>query len=155
MSDRRDDANFRQGCVDSLLQRNNIRIAKPHPAAQDFMGCSLLDMIRLQLGRQGVNTQRMTPNELIKRAHTTSDFPLLLQDAADKSVLVGYSEAPGTHRGWTTQVSARDFKPKNFVAAGESPDLALVLEDGEITYGTIVEDGSHAHTTSDFPLLLH
>jgi hypothetical protein len=141
MPDRRDD--FQKAAVDAVCNRAGVRIAKPHAAAQDLVGCSLLDMIRLQLGRQGINTARMTPNELIKRAHTTSDFPLLLQDAADKSVLVGYNEAPGTHRGWTTQQFARDFKPKNFAAAGESPDLALVNEDGEFTYGTLVEDGTN------------
>ena len=73
----------------------------------------------------------------------TSDFPLLLENTASKSVIQGYNEAAGTHRGWARQSFARDFKAQSYVAAGEAPDLKLVTEDAEFTYGQLVETGTN------------
>jgi len=67
---------------------------------------------------------------------------LLLQNVADKSVINGYDEASATHRAITRMIFAQDFKTKFIVAAGESPDLKLVNEDGEFTYSGVTETGA-------------
>jgi hypothetical protein len=146
MPDRRDD--FMRGAVDGLCLRNGVNVPNPHAAARDLVGCSLHDLMRLILGRNGINTGRMTPGELVKRAQTTSDFPLLLADSVGKSINVGYNEPTGTHRAWTSQEFARDFKPKKFVAASETPALDLVNEDGEFTYGILTDDGTSVRLSS-------
>ena len=133
---------FCRAAADALCIRSGIRLDKPHPGAKDLTGVSILDMARMHLSHRGVSTGRMAKGELIKRAMTTSDFPLLLADAADKSVIAGYLQAAGTHRGWTRQSFAKDFKAKRFVAAGETPDLDLVNEEGEFKYGQLVETGT-------------
>ncbi len=104
--------------------------------------------MRLILGHwNGINTGRMTPGELVKRAQTTSDFPLLLADSVGKSINVGYNEPTGTHRAWSSK-AARDFKDKKFVAASETPALDLVNEDGEFTHGVLTDDGMSVRLSS-------
>jgi len=128
--------------IDAVLIRSGVPVKEPHPAARDLMGSTMVDFARMHLNQVGVNTSGLSRTKLIERALTTSDFPLLLENIADKTVLQGYNEAPGTHRGWTTQAFARDFKDKAFVLASEAPDLELVNENGEFKYGALTEDGS-------------
>ena len=140
MPDRRDE--FTSAVSDMLLMRANIRIAKPHPAAQDFAGRSLVEIARLCLSRSGINTDRMGKPGVFERAFTTSDFPLILQDSASKSVLDGYNLAPSTFAVVTRETFAPDFKTQFKVAASAAPDLKLVNEDGEYTYSGVSEVGS-------------
>lgn len=134
---------FFRAATDATLLRNGIPVSKPHAGTRDLQGMALVEIARAFLGRGGTNTSRLSPVEIVKRALTTSDFPLLLANVADKSVIAGYSEAAGTHRGWTRESFARDFKPKSYVAAGETPDLLLVGENAEFKYGFLVETGTN------------
>ena len=131
-----------RAATDTILTRHGIKIKDPHPAVRDLMDCSLIDIAKMHLGQCGVDTAGLGKSKLVERALTSSDFPLLLENIADKSVISGYNEAPGTHRGWTTAAFARDFKDISFVAASETPDLSLVNEAGEFKYGVLAEDGS-------------
>ena len=140
MPERRDE--FQIAVVDALLMRSNIRVEKPHPGAQDFVGRSLVDVARIYLGRTGINSGRMTNSQTLERAFTTSDFPLFLQDSAEKSLLIGYDLAPATYAVVTRPTFARDFKTQFKVAASAAPDLKLVNEDGEFTYSGVTEVGS-------------
>ena len=137
-----DTNDFLRAATDSILIRHGVKVKEPHAAVQDLIGYSLLDMAKVHLGQVGVDMSRLGRSKLIERALTSSDFPLLLESIADKTVVSGYNEAPGTHRGWTTAAFARDFKDKAFVAASETPDLSLVNEAGEFKYGALTEDGS-------------
>ena len=133
---------FTAACSDAILQRANIRIEKPHPGARDVAGSSLADMARMCLGRNGINAGGMTKGQTLERAFSTSDFPLILQNAVSKSVINGFNEAAATHMGITRETSAPDFKTTFRVSASESPDLLLVNEDGEYTYGGVSETGA-------------
>lgn len=146
-----DDAHFAAGdrgdgfvtaASDAICLRSNVPVEKPHDGARDLRGCSTNEVAKLCLGRRGVNTSRLSKTELFSRAMTSSDFPLILQNAASKSTINGYNEAPGTHRSITSQIFVPDFKTAYRVAAGEAPDLALVSEDGEFTYGALTETGA-------------
>ena len=140
MPERRDD--FIRAAVDAALGRANIHVKDPHPGAQDLMGRSLVDVARMCLGRNSINYGRMTNSQILERAFTTSDFPLILQDAANKSVLIGYDLAPATFAVVSRQTFAPDFKTQFKVAASAAPDLKLVNEDGEYTYSGVTEVGS-------------
>lgn len=139
MPDRGDD--FMQAATDMLAQRYGARIEKPHAGAQDLMGCDTRDIAKLCLGRIGINTARLSPNDIFGRAHTTSDFPLILQNVGSKTALTGYNEAANSHREYTSEAFAKDFKTHFRVSAGQIDDLTLVNEDGEFTYGTMSELG--------------
>lgn len=133
---------FTAACSDAILQRANIRVENPHPGAKDVAGSSLVDMARMCLGRNGINAGGMPKGQMLERAFTTSDYPLILQNAVSKSVINGFNEAPATHMGITRETFAPDFKTTFRVAASEAPDLLLVNEDGEYKYGGVSETGA-------------
>ena len=60
--------------------------------------------------------------------HSTSDFPLLLANVAQKSMLKGYDEAPETFQQWTSAGTLPDFKIMSSVDIGSFPALRQVAE---------------------------
>jgi len=139
---------FMEAAIDALMLKNNIRPAKPHPAARDVMGMSLADMARTMVGQAGGSVRRglfglrqETTQDVIKAAMTTSDFPLLLENVASKSLMNGYDSEPASHRIWVKQTDVPDFKLQKRVALSEAPDLDLIHEHGEYKYGAMKEKG--------------
>ena len=104
-------------------------------------GFTLLEFARKYLEFNGENTARLGKLDLVGRAFTTSDFPLLLQDASNKMMLKGYDEAPETWRVWAQTGSLSDFKVGNRLNLSSFDDLELVNEAGEFKYGTFTEEG--------------
>lgn len=68
--------------------------------------------------------------QVVQRAfqHSTSDFPYLLANVAEKSLGVGYEEARATWRAWCGTGSLPDFKTADRVAFGSFEDWSLVKE---------------------------
>lgn len=89
---------------------------------QVLRGYTLYEMARHCLEQNGVRTQGMDPMELVGRAftHTTGDFPLALQNAANVSLLAAYASAPNIWRAWCDVVSLSDFKSAPLVRVSEA-----------------------------------
>lgn len=105
--------------------------------ARLYRHMSLLDLARSVVRSQGVNPDFMGRTELVGRAFSTSDFPNILLDAANKSMLMGYKEAPATFDSFVRRASFSDFKTHNRVALGDAPDLEVVNQGGEIKQGSM------------------
>ena len=71
--------------------------------------------------------------------HSTSDFPFILEDVANKTLRAAYLEAPQTFQPISRRVTLPDFKPVRRVQLGEAPQMLEVGEAGEFTVGTIGE----------------
>ena len=71
--------------------------------------------------------------------HTTSDFPLLLQDAANKVLEASYALQAPTYRAWAARRNFNDFKAHKFLRIGEFPSLVATKEPATITWKTIGE----------------
>lgn len=71
--------------------------------------------------------------------HTTSDFPLLLQDAANKVLESAYALQAPTYRAWAARRNFNDFKAHKFLRIGEFPSLTATKEPATITWKTIGE----------------
>ncbi len=71
--------------------------------------------------------------------HSTSDFPLILANVANKTLRAAYDTTPRTFTAWARQAVITDFKPVARNQLGGAPDLLRVPESGEFTYGTIGE----------------
>jgi hypothetical protein len=80
-----------------------------------------------------------TPNELVKFALSTSDFPNVLANVATKTLLDAYQYAAPTYKRWAKQSTAPDFKPVSRVRIGEFPQFNQLAEGGTITYGSVAE----------------
>jgi hypothetical protein len=106
---------------------------------------SMLDIGRAFLHARGVRTTNMDRSALVDalltRAglHTTTDFPSLFEDAANKNLRAAYEAAPQTWRPISRMVSLSDFKPSRQLQVGDAPALLEILEHGEYTFGTIGE----------------
>jgi hypothetical protein len=139
---------FMGAAIDALLLRNQIRPKLLHPAARDLMHMSLTDMARTMVSQAGGTIRRglfgvksETAHDVIKAALTTSDFPLLLENVASKSLMSGYDSEPATHRAWVRQSDVSDFKQQKRVALSEAPNLELINERGEYQHGGMKEKG--------------
>lgn len=135
---------FRAAVVDGLLARNGITVDKPHAAARDFAGASIKDIAQASLTRAGRRADDFDAAGIIKAAQTTSDFPAILENVAEKALINGLeSEGTATHRNtWTTEGSVGDFKRASRVALGDQPDLEYLPEGGEIKNGNVTEHGA-------------
>ena len=106
-----------------------------------FRGFTLYDLARRALEMSGQNADRFGKLELVGRAFTTSDFPLLLADAANKSMLRGWDEAEETWNRWMNTGSLSDFKVGNLVNLSSFENLSQINENGEYTFGAFQEEG--------------
>jgi HK97 family phage prohead protease len=131
---------FRHAAADALCLRAGVRVDKPHAAAGDIEA-SVHAIARTCLSRAG-QTHRGSTEALLTRAMTTSDFPLILVDAINKSVRRGYEDEPSSHRAWVRAVSVRDFKTQNRPILGSAPSLEEVLEHGEYHEASMTEDAA-------------
>jgi hypothetical protein len=131
---------FAAAAVDGLLQRGGVTIAKPHPAAADVRGMSMVQVADTMLSQAGRNPGR-SPIASIRAAMTTSDFPALLANTAGKALMMGYEQEPASHRIWTRETFARDFKDQTRVAISEAPELLEKPEAAEYTAGALSDRG--------------
>ncbi|MFN9622616.1 MAG: head maturation protease, ClpP-related [Cyanobacteriota bacterium] len=93
-----------------IVHRLSPGSAMPDEARQ-FRGCTMLDLVRASMEMHGVNPVGRTKTELAVWAlHSTSDFPLLLESAANKTLMPAYEEEPHTWRQIATQRNLPDFK---------------------------------------------
>ena len=106
--------------------------------SNDFSQMSLIDVARAVLVNLGISVNGMNNNAIATQAmHTTSDFPNILADVANKSLRAGYDAYPRTFMPFTRRVSANDFKNINRMQLGEAPALEKVNEKGEYKYGSM------------------
>ena len=140
------DAAYRDAMSEALLHRHNPGRAQLTDRAREFRGLTLLELARHALDRRGIATRGMSKMELATEAligrsglHSTSDFPLILANVANKTLRVAYDTTPRTFTAWARQAVITDFKPVARNQLGGAPDLLRVPESGEFTYGTIGE----------------
>lgn len=113
---------------------------KPSDNGRRFIGRSILEMGRMWLEANGVNTDGMSKNQLVTRAfHSTSDFPELFSNVAGKRLLQGYEEEPQTWQPMGVRRDLPDFKNATNLQLQGQVVPELTLEGGEYTAGTMVE----------------
>lgn len=122
------------------IRANTITPEERKGYDNSFSGYSLIELARQALALENVNTARLTRMELVGRAFTSSDFPLILANQANKSMLKGYEEAPETWNVWAQVGNLSDFKQASRVNLSTFNNLSLVSEDGEYTYGSFSEN---------------
>jgi hypothetical protein len=137
----RDQADTRRaGITAALLHRYDPAVFPLHDdLGRDWTGQTLLDLARECLEAAGTGTRRMARHEVAKLALSTSDFPNILADVANKTLRQAYEAYPRTFLPFSRRRSAVDFKNINAVQLGEAPSLQKVNEKGEFTHGSIAE----------------
>lgn len=111
-------------------------LAENEQGSRQYLGMSLLDLAR---ERAGVSASERDPDIILRAAHTTSDFPLIMEQTGQRILLERYGAAPPTFQTIARRRNLRDFRPTNLLRVGDFPTLLPYLEDGEIKAGTIGE----------------
>ncbi len=98
--------NFRARALDSLLLRGGLEVDKPAPGARELRGYSLRELARECLRSAGRSVGGDV-RDMVGRALTTTDLPILLTDASRRFLLEGFQEANETWPLWTGVPPAR------------------------------------------------
>jgi ATP-dependent protease ClpP protease subunit len=132
----------RTAMVEAMLHRISPAVNPLSANARDFRGLTLVEMIKASLEIDGHSIRGKSPTEIVAMGmHHSSDFPLLLDNVANKILRAAYQNAPSTFKLIAAQSSARDFKPKSSIQIGSGSDLDLIGESGEYKYGNVAESG--------------
>lgn len=128
---------FRAGAVEAIQIRAGL-VARPKQMTNEFAPLSLQELARhaLRIGGKSIPLDRM---EMVFAALTTSDLPYILSDSANKSMMMGYEQAPESYQKWTRRGNLSDFKAANRVGLSLFSSLEQVPEHGEYKMGTIAE----------------
>jgi len=140
-----------RGVTNALLHRADASKNQLTEEGREFRGFRMTRLAALFLKEAGYKTDRMSDYDIAKKAlsmeykmragaHGTSDFPSLLADVANKTLLNAYQATPQSFRPFTRAVTTSDFKNVNRVRLGEAPSLELVGEHGEVTYGSLSDN---------------
>jgi len=128
----------------SVMGEENVR------AAQEFRGMNLLRFAEESLIRAGVRTAGMSSKEIatfalggkVRGLHHTTDFPLLLMDTVNRTLLAQYAIQERTFTAWARRATMNDFRTVTRVRLSELlGDLEKVREGEEYKYGTFSEGG--------------
>ena len=155
----------RKGMEAGILFRGNPGDAALRDAGRDYAGLTLVDIARECLDAAGVKTRGMSRDEIARVAlqgrhgaeeyfaglgmATTSDFPNILANVANKTLRQAYEAAPRTFTPFCRQVSATDFKPINRVQLSDVPTLPKVNEKGEF-HRTALSDSKETYSLATF-----
>jgi HK97 family phage prohead protease len=130
------DETTRNAFVDAIVARA-LRSTDVPDAARPFMGYRLIE---IAAERAGIDMRRERDAlTILRAANTTSDFPKLLEAAANKLLLARYTTAMPTYQAIAARRDLTDFKTTKLLRVGDFPTLLAYQEDGAIQAGTINE----------------
>ena len=131
---------FRAAAQDAVLMAAGIQVAEAAPGAQELRGHSMVELAREALQREGLKANFGDNMELARAAiNSTSTFPAIMSNLANKSVMVGFNEAETTYQIWAGKGSNRDFKEAARYALSEAGNLELVPEGGQFKQDSLGE----------------
>lgn len=131
---------FVAGATEAILVRAAVQKATER---SEFSGMSLVDLAAKALGMRNISVRGMTRDQIARKvlaSHTTSDFPLLLSNAAGKVLRSAYALAPVTWNRWCKTGSVSDFKIASRHTVGSFSSLVTKPERGEYKQGTMGEE---------------
>jgi hypothetical protein len=127
-----------------LVRHDPVRYKDLAEKGREFAGLTLLDMARECLTFSGVKVRGIGRFDIARialqgrygaseyfGAESTSDFPAILANVANKTLRQAYEAYPRTFQPFCRQVTAADFKPVNRVQLNDIPALQKLNEKGE------------------------
>lgn len=129
---------IRAAMVDAFAHKMDPSI-KIEGKALEYRSYSMLEGFA-ELERTAGRTVRFNREELATRAlQGTSDFPVILADAAHRVVLDDYTAANPSYKSISRQRNFEDFRPHYVLRSGEFPALKDLSEHGEIKSASLTD----------------
>lgn len=127
---------FFNAALDAIHVRSGMKKAEKND--NEFRGHSLLDLARHSLQISGKNIRGLNKMDIVGAAitHSGGDFTKLLANTAEKSLLVGYEEAPETYQIWTKPGNLSDFKVADRSGLSLFSDMDVIASGSEYKFGT-------------------
>ena len=115
----------------------------PSDAARPYMSLGLHDHARLALVRAGERVDGMGRDDMLTRSgrQGTSDFPLILDGAANKVIRHGYGISESPLKALARPRSMNDLKPISVLELATASELENVTEHGEVKTVQLTESG--------------
>ncbi|WP_168247411.1 MULTISPECIES: prohead protease/major capsid protein fusion protein [unclassified Mesorhizobium] len=135
-----------------MVEALSIRLGGPQTieGQNEFRGMTLVGMFRAHMELAGTSTRGMSDLQIVghmlspgqgqRAMHTTSDFPMLMNTAANDALMARFGAQLTPLKRFSAVRSARDFKPMSYIRPGEAPLLEKVNEAGEVKSGTLSEE---------------
>ena len=141
------------GVSAALLVRAGIatpEIRATVDGSNPWRGSRLIEIAAQSCDRAGVDTRGMMPMEIVAAAFTqsTSDFPVLLEDAMHKAMLNSYRMAADTWSRFCATGSVSDFRPHHRYRSASIGNYQKVNENGEFV-NVAIPDGEKASVSVD------
>ena len=143
---------FREGATNWLLVKAGVAPLVEKAAALkgekvkidpgEFRGVRNVDLAREALGNMGVNVSTRDPDLIVREAmttrgavitQTTSDFPVLFENAIHRILQAAYATTPDTWSRFCGTGTVTDFRPHSRYLRGSFGALDQVNEAGEFT----------------------
>ena len=126
----------------ALALRHRITGGELPEHARPYAFTRLPDAARECLKWKGERLVGMSDSRVVTLAMTRSDFPHILADVANKTLLDSYQAQPAVLKRISRLTTARDFKTKYALRIGEGSGLVEKREAGEYTHGSVAEQTS-------------
>jgi len=143
---------FRTAASDAIMVRAGVAGAdiKKDIRANPLRGKKLLALAEDSLKRAGIKTDGMDQMQLVSAAFTqsTSDFPILLENAMHKTLQQAYVVVSDTWTRFCKQGSVSDFRAHNRYRVGSLSNLDAINELGEFKNKTIPDGEKESITAS-------
>jgi hypothetical protein len=135
--------------VANAIMHRHGSVDKLEDGANQYRGMTTVELARDLLRQRGEN-HRGGPAEVLKRAlHSTSDFPIILGDVAQQTVLASYRKPNNTFQLIAKENLVSDLREVKVIDVGSAPDLKKVMEHGEYTAGTF-KDAAEGMTIAKY-----
>ena len=123
--------------------RARLSGSTPPEESREFMGATVIDMVRGLLMARGERVQYLSPAAVYERhgSMTTSDMPLLLQAPVSGYLNDLYAAEPPALQTLARARTTRDFRPMTSVNLTGDNSLPYIAENGEYTYAAFGEGG--------------
>jgi hypothetical protein len=99
---------------------------------------------------RGFDFRGSSPQRIIERAHSTSDFANFLESASERTVLSAYNTAPQGIRALSRAVQMSDFRPVSFLRLSEIGKVTDKAQGGEYQSTTLTEELAATITAREY-----
>ncbi len=96
-------------------------------------------LCRRLLDAQSISTTGLSEAAIVKRVLTTSDFPILVGEFLNLTLMAAYKSAPSPLMALVRNMTVTDFHDVHLPRLSQSPLLEPILESGEVHFGALAE----------------